>query len=533
MAQTLNNPDVLTQPIATNGDKNAVPSTNDPSQGLMSQSLGFPPICSTRIADGGKAPRRADFNGAFNLISQHHYFLQNGGTETFRQEVSDAIGGYPINARLWFTDANGNSRYVRSTIQNNTNNFNNDASVVGAAGSGKPWEIEAFVDDLNTKYVTNCITEIPQDIKLEFVAGTSITIKAGSKLYRPNGFESDGTTPKFDEVTVATDIVRNTAFGATSVQTFLCSNGTTIFQSQLSDNSSGTTPPSNGLFYNTTTNTIKLYSGGSVALDNVCLLLAIVTIDASGFVSSIDRVYNGFSCLGSTAFALKGVSGLIPNGRNADGTLNNITYTVPRTLVRTWTYSSSNQPMYVAPSGNAITSSNAYYESDTEPVSPTTPYVLWHDTKENVLKYSGNNGIWTTTTDWLVTGISTSSDVAGNNYKLLSFTDNKQVFRAVDANTSRTVVETYRSGTEWYRVWSDGWIEQGDSNLSVPVAGVTKTLLKPYKGVNSYSAFVCRSSQNFASTQTNPVCKRNTASSVTFTIGGGAADTAQWYACGY
>lgn len=24
-----------------------------------------------------------------------------------------------------------------------------------------------------------------------------------------------------------------------------------------------------------------------------------------------------------------------------------------------------------------------------------------------------------------------------------------------------TVVETYRNGTEWYRVWSDGWVEQG------------------------------------------------------------------------
>lgn len=130
MANTLNTPDVLTQPIANNGTKNSIPNTNDQSLGLMSQSTGFPAICSERIADGGKAPRRADFNGAFNLVSQHHFFLQNGGTETFRQSVSDAIGGYPINSRLWFTNSNGESVIVRSLIANNTYNFNNDPSYI-------------------------------------------------------------------------------------------------------------------------------------------------------------------------------------------------------------------------------------------------------------------------------------------------------------------------------------------------------------------------------------------------------------------
>lgn len=130
MAGTLNTPDVLTQPIATNGTKNSIPNTNDQSLGLMSQSTGFPAICSERIADGGKAPRRADFNGAFNLVSQHHFFLQNGGTETFRQDVSDAIGGYPLNSRLWFTNTNGESVIVRSLIQNNTYNFNNAPSYI-------------------------------------------------------------------------------------------------------------------------------------------------------------------------------------------------------------------------------------------------------------------------------------------------------------------------------------------------------------------------------------------------------------------
>ena len=44
--------------------------------------------------------------------------------------------------------------------------------------------------------VTNCITGIPQDIKLELSSGT-LTLKAGSKVYVPNGFEQDGTTKKY------------------------------------------------------------------------------------------------------------------------------------------------------------------------------------------------------------------------------------------------------------------------------------------------------------------------------------------------
>lgn len=42
--------------------------------------------------------------------------------------------------------------------------------------------------------ITNCLTRIPQDIKLELVDGT-LTLKAGSKVYVPNGFDIvDGTS---------------------------------------------------------------------------------------------------------------------------------------------------------------------------------------------------------------------------------------------------------------------------------------------------------------------------------------------------
>ena len=44
------------------------------------------------------------------------------------------------------------------------------------------------------------------------------------------------------------------------------------------------------------------------------------------------------------------------------------------------------------------------------------------------------------------------------------------------------MTSTYSSGTSWYRIWSDGWIEQGGRITS---AGITSiTLLKPHKDTN-------------------------------------------------
>ena len=42
------------------------------------------------------------------------------------------------------------------------------------------------------------------------------------------------------------------------------------------------------------------------------------------------------------------------------------------------------------------------------------------------------------------------------------------------------VVESYRNGTEWYRIYKSGWVEQGGRRTDVFEAGVTVNLLKPF-----------------------------------------------------
>lgn len=47
----------------------------------------------------------------------------------------------------------------------------------------------------------------------------------------------------------------------------------------------------------------------------------------------------------------------------------------------------------------------------------------------------------------------------------------------------QTVIETYKNGTSWYRVWSDGWCEQGGYYVPTATTG-TITLLKSYKNTD-------------------------------------------------
>ncbi len=56
----------------------------------------------------------------------------------------------------------------------------------------------------------------------------------------------------------------------------------------------------------------------------------------------------------------------------------------------------------------------------------------------------------------------------------------------IAVNATDYIVETYNNGTEWYRVWASGWIEQGGRLMLASTVSQTKTInfLKPYKDTN-------------------------------------------------
>jgi len=97
----------------------------------------------------------------------------------------------------------------------------------------------------------------------------------------------------------------------------------------------------------------------------------------------------------------------------------------------------------------------------------------------------------------------------------------------------RTVTQTYVNGTSWYRVWSDGWCEQGGVITNATYGGVDVTLLKSYKNTN-YTGFVTlRRNSNDGQGDINPQFYPTSVSVAK--IGGGAHNSSncQWYACGY
>lgn len=184
--------------------------------------------------------------------------------------------------------------------------------------------------------VTNCITEIPQKINVELNNGTFTLVK-GSKLYVPAGFQQDGVTPKFNTVTTNAYIDYSNASSDTKTRLLFYRNGSLEAYEHSESGSSG--PSGSGwiMYYDTTENLIKLYSDGSVVYSGYSLPIAQVTADGSHIVGKIDQVFNGFGYIGSTVFALPGVKGLVPNGRNADGTLNSPEYTVASVITATYT----------------------------------------------------------------------------------------------------------------------------------------------------------------------------------------------------
>ena len=186
---------------------------------------------------------------------------------------------------------------------------------------------------INSKNITNCLLEVPQRIKLELNDGT-LTLKAGSQVIVPNGFEADGITPKFDYVDIESDIAINSvnANGECTLYYNQTEGGLSFYYTNT--NSSGTTPPMrDGTFYNTANNIINRYTNGS-AITQLSLPLATI-IDGTSTITSIDQVFNGMGYIGSTVWVDKGVKGLIPNGRNEDGSLNNVEFETSRVLTHT------------------------------------------------------------------------------------------------------------------------------------------------------------------------------------------------------
>lgn len=130
--ESLQIPQVLSGQFAELGLKNTIPQ--DPTGTyLASVQEGFPAITMTPRGEGGIPPAGRDLNGIFNLMSQFYFFTQCGGVYTYNTDVATAIGGYPLGATLFYTAPSGAVYKVKSTKENNSDNFVADNSFIGTS----------------------------------------------------------------------------------------------------------------------------------------------------------------------------------------------------------------------------------------------------------------------------------------------------------------------------------------------------------------------------------------------------------------
>lgn len=244
---------------------------------------------------------------------------------------------------------------------------------------------------------TNCITEIPQDIHLELNNGT-LKLKTGSKAYKPNGSDV------FDVINITSDLTyTNTSDGQYVLFVDEYSGTKYIGARAINKCVSGDTRSLTSaymLWYDTSNNVINNYGAdASTTVGSVSLPIAIITI-LNGAISSVDKIFNGFGYIGSTVFVLPGVKGLIPNGRNQDGTLISTLFTSNKVQTRTASVVGTDMILRMYSNGALFWSdaTNNLYDSITN-----------YNKSGIVIDNSCHIGKITTTTDGQITSFTTKN----------------------------------------------------------------------------------------------------------------------------
>ena len=364
--------------------------------------------------------------------------------------------------------------------------------------------------------ITNCILEAPESIKYTLNNGV-LTLKAGSVITIPDGFNTNGSK-KFRYVEIENDVTGSTE--ADDVKRLIYYNETTGSIMSMQYSESGTTDYSgtgNCLLYRTDLNKTVVFYGGNKSEHVVSLPLMEINGDV-GAVVSINSVFNTCGYIGSSLFVNKGVKVLCSNGRNPDGTLNNTELELTSANIVTVGEARTNAKFVILGTKAIIWGAGYSYNPDLN--------LIHHGAGTD------NSGCFIANLD------------SGDSGKITSFKP-YNTFHAIDYNeagnkanrdfsnvTKPYVTQTYINGTSWYRVWSDGWIEQGGRAVSFN----TVTLPKTFKNTN-YTLQMQIISGEYCMGVTVSSINTNSFYFGTATHGGVHEDkpnvTCMWYACGF
>ena len=277
---------------------------------------------------------------------------------------------------------------AQSADQAATSAINASNSAEAAAQSAQAAASSASLADIQNK-ITNCITKIPQDIKLTLVDGV-LTLKAGSRVYDSSGAVTNITADRALSISNMSSAVDYFLFAYTTSD----KNNLRYFNS--SQIFSGSTVPtfsgSHCVWYDTASQQIKYTDDGGSSW-NTDLSFPLARFSADGAtVTSVNQVFNGFGYIGQVLFALPGVEGLSPNGRNEDGSLKNELMVLDHVVTRDYTWDCANgQYVFLGISQEngddfalISTSTPGKYKQQSTPPA-LDRYITWHRLDENKL----------------------------------------------------------------------------------------------------------------------------------------------------
>lgn len=296
---------------AGNAQASAVASSGSAAAALASETAAASSAATAAATvngfDAHAAEKQADFDD--NAAAKTNSFNSNyeAKTASFNANAADKTTAFSNNAasKQALVDASASAAAVSAQ------------EAANSAVAARP---------LSDKNITNCITAIPQDIKLELVDGV-MTLKAGSKVYKANG----------ESITISGDLVAQQAGTNSGAFAFYRSDNNTVYTLTAANMFSGDTAPANPVTTTTWLDTgakdVKAYDG-TQWVGGVSLPLCIFD-NQDGKVTAVTQVFNGMGYIGNSVYALPGVKGLVPNGFNADGSLNNAEFEVAYVLIST------------------------------------------------------------------------------------------------------------------------------------------------------------------------------------------------------
>lgn len=364
----------------------------------------------------GTVPSYANLPASNNIVGDTYNIGDTGSNYTWDgttwDKLSETVDLSNYATKDYIEEKIAGINTSISTLNNNLSQTNQNLSQTNQDVDSLQETKQDKATAINYDNITNCITHIPQDIKLELTDGV-LTLKAGSKVYVPNG------AGVFNAVTTTADVSATRTDSQECIVWRYSSGSIGVFPKQLFY--SGATAPTQYQFmfwYDTTENKCKITSDyGSTWTAGISFPICFVETDGTK-ISAIKQVFNGFGYVGSTVFVLPGVKGLIPNGRNNDGSLKSNILNI--TSVKTYTISNT-AVKEIRISNSGLFGYQGYIISDTK---PSVNFNMWYNPVENIMYDTGSG---TPSVLYTTVGIS----VVYNGTRITSFTP-KTAFHAVD-----------------------------------------------------------------------------------------------------